>query len=167
MPSRSPQRIQMPPELRRWVVLPARMLLGSSWSDACILNISARGLLIQSGRSTPQGSVVELRRGDHVIVARVVWRLGLRAGLRAEGALPVEEILTLGQSPSLQLTASMRRAAERRQRARTEDESRHRARAFEFVSVVVIAACFGAMAFSMVERALARPMAFVEAALAG
>jgi hypothetical protein len=143
------------------------MLTGAVWSDACILNISSRGLLIQSGRSTPQGSVVELRRGDQVIVARVVWRDGIRAGLRAEERLPVESILTLSQSASLRLTASSDRPVERRLDRRAHEESRHRARAFEFASIIVVSACLGATAFTMVEQALARPMAFVEAALKG
>src|SRR5215213_8031992 len=98
-------RGQRPRELRRKVVMPARLRVGSGWANACILNISSRGLMIRSTGAGVPGSVVELRRGDQVILARVVWRHGSRAGLRAEDHLPVEEILSLTQAASLQLTA--------------------------------------------------------------
>ena len=54
--------------LRRRVLLPARMRTSAGWSDACILNVSSRGALIHAKRPITQGSVVELRHGDHVIV---------------------------------------------------------------------------------------------------
>ena len=79
--------------------------------------------MIHTGRPILEGTQVELRRGDHVIVARVMWRDGGRAGLRAEDRLPVEEIMTLGQSPALQLTAA---TGERRKHPRPEDRSRLR-----------------------------------------
>ena len=144
------------------------MLTGSAWSDACILNISARGLLIQSTGSTPQGSVVELRRGDHVIVARVIWREGMRAGLNAEDRLPMDEMLSLGHSSALQLNSVEAQLIERRQRQRTLEahaESRFASRTMQFASVAVIAVCLAGTVFILAEEALARPIAFVEAAL--
>jgi len=78
-----------PRELRRRVIMPARLRSCSGWTDACILNISSRGLLVHSARTGPAGSIVEVWRGDHVIVARVVWHDGARAGLEAEDKLPV------------------------------------------------------------------------------
>lgn len=142
------------------------MRLGGAWSDACILNISSRGLMIQSGRGLAQGNLVELRRGDHVIIGRVVWQEGARAGLQSEDRLPVDEILTLSQAPSLQLTAVNGKRVERRKRPRHED-SRLRGRAIEFAGVAVVAACLGAGLFAMVEQTFARPIAIVESALGG
>src|SRR4051794_14708998 len=92
-----------PRELRRNVVLPARMRHGLSWSDACILNISSRGLMIQSGRAAPQGSVIELRRGDHVIPARVMWSEGSRTGLQVDDRLPTDELLALCKVAQLKI----------------------------------------------------------------
>src|SRR3954454_9192980 len=100
-----PSSKHRPRELRRRVMLQARMRTGVTWSDAYILNVSSRGLLINFSRSVLQGSTVELWHGDHVIVARVVWRKGTRAGLRAEDRVPIEEIVPIGQTPRLQLTA--------------------------------------------------------------
>jgi hypothetical protein len=157
-----------PRELRRRVMLPARLRTGAQWSDACILNISSRGLLIHCPRTVSDGGVVEVRRGDHVIVGRVVWREGTRAGLQVDDMLPVEQIMSLDQSQALQLTASGGPVVERRKRPRTiEIDSRLRGRAMEFVSVGVIAASLALTIWSMAEQALAKPMAAVSAALGG
>jgi hypothetical protein len=161
-----PGSTQKPRELRRRVILPARLRMGAHWSDACILNISSRGLMIQASRAAPEGTVIELWKGDYVIVARVVWRKGTRAGLRSEERVPVEEILSLAQSPGLQLTATTGRPPyERRKRARTHEDNRIRARIMEFASVLLIGAFFAGSAYTLVEEALARPLAAVRTAL--
>jgi hypothetical protein len=156
-----------PRELRRRVVLPARVRLGSAWSDACILNISSRGMMIQATRGAAQGSIVELSRGDQVILARVMWRDGARAGLQVDDHLPVDDILSLSQAPGLQLTAANAQLLERRKHPRTHDSSRLRARAMEFVCIALIGASLSAAALSMVQFAFARPLAVIEAALGG
>ena len=155
-----------PRELRRRVVLPTRLRLGAAWSDACILNISSRGLMIRAARPIPQGSLVELRRGSHVIVARVVWRDGAKAGLQSDDKLPVDDILTLSQAGAIQVTAGPRPAGvERRTQPRGHDHSRLRSRALEFASVTLIAASLVGGAVLMVEQAFSRPLASVQAAL--
>jgi hypothetical protein len=153
---------ERPRELRRRVVVPARLRLGASWSDACILNISSRGLMIHSRQPLALGTRVEIRRGEHVIIARVMWRDGAKAGLEAEERVAVEEIMVLGQGPAYSTSAP---AGERRTRPRLEQQSRLRGRAFEFVGVVVIGASLAGTGFAMAERAFARPLAIVSAAL--
>ena len=166
MPQAKRQLSHRPRELRRRVVLPARLRLGTSWGDACILNISSRGLLIQAIRGAEAGSLIELRRGEHAILARVIWREGSRAGLRAEERLPMEDILTLSQAPALQLTASHGNI-ERRRQPRSHDDSRLRARAMEFAAVVFVAVSLGISGFIMVGQALAKPLAVVRSVLGG
>jgi hypothetical protein len=162
MPSRKSPHAHRPRELRRRVVMPARLRHGSSWSDACILNISSRGLMIHTGRPVARGTEVEVCRGDHVIVARVVWRDGGRAGLRSEDRVPIEQIVTLAKAPPLQLTAG---PANPSKKARAHDRSRSRGRAIEFTSVLVIAASLAGAGLRMVESAFARPIALVTAVL--
>jgi hypothetical protein len=164
MPMSRSSKSQKSRELRRRVVLPARMRHGASWSDACILNMSSRGLLIHTSRPAPTGTQIEIRRGDHVIVARVVWRDGAKAGLRAEDRVPIEEIVTLGQSAAFQLTAAAAQT-DRRKCPRPEDGHRLRGKALEFASVVVIGASLAGGALLLVEEAFARPLAMVQAAL--
>jgi hypothetical protein len=163
-----PKRSERPRELRRRVVIPARLRTGSRWNDICILNISSRGLMIHSPRPSNEGSVVELRRGDHVIVARVVWRDGARVGLRSDERLPVDQILSAAQSDALQLTAARETTGERRKRPRRRhDDARLRGRALEFVGVGMIAASLAVTTWGMAQEAFARPMHAVVAALGG
>lgn len=119
--------------------------------------------MIHTSRQIAQGTEVEIRRGDHVIVARVVWREGARTGLRADERVPIEEIVTLGQSPALQLTADQR---ERRNSAREHDHSRLFGRAVELGGVLAVVALLAGYAVTMVHDALALPLAAIGAALA-
>ena len=146
-------------------MLPARMRTPAGWSDARILNVSSRGLMVHASLSALECGAVELWHGDHAISARVVWRDGTKAGLQAEERVPVEEILCLSGAAALQLSAEPYRGVERRKRPRTNDDSRLRARAFEFASVAIIAAAL-AVSFSFwVSEALAQPLAAVATAL--
>ena len=138
----------------------------SGWTDACILNVSSRGLMINAPAALAvQGSTIELWHGDHLIVATVVWRKGSRAGLHAEERVPVDEILAISQSGSLKLTAASWPEFERRRVVRTSDDSRVRGRAMEFVGAAMVACVLAAAAFSLVDRAFERPLRHVEAAL--
>ena len=137
----------------------------SGWSDVCILNVSSRGLQIRSIRGAAPGSTVELRHGDHVIIARVVWHNGTRAGLSAEDRVPVEAIVTMARAAMAQPAASELPVIERRKQPRTHEDHRVRARALEFASVGLIAIFLAATVFSMVEQAFARPLAMVRTAL--
>jgi hypothetical protein len=156
-----------PRELRRKVLVPARLHTVAGWSDACILNVSSRGLLIHSKRSIAEGSRIELRHAEHAIVAHVVWREGAHAGLRAEHRVPVEDIVCLCQSPALQLTAPRQSGVERRKRPRTHEDSRLRSRAIEFTSIALFGAGLAAGAYSMVQHAFAQSLGAVRAALGG
>lgn len=159
-----PKRNQKPRELRRRVVVPARLRHGATWSDTCILNVSSRGLLIHTGRPIRGGNEVELRRGEHMILARVVWREGARAGLRSLERLPVEEIVLLGRVPSAPASAG---TGDRRRHPRSQQLSRLRGRAIEIAGLVGIAASLAAAGLTMVDAAFARPLTIVTATLAG
>lgn len=114
-----------------------------------------------------EGSNIELRHSEHVIVAQVVWRNGSRAGLHAEDWVPVDEILILSHSSGLQLTAGGPGQVERRQQPRTHDDNRLLGRMIEFASVAVIAIVLSAGLYSLVAEALDEPMARIRLALDG
>jgi hypothetical protein len=162
------QSKQQSRELRRRVVARARVWAGSQWSDACILNVSSRGLLIQTSRPIPEGSSVEILRGDHLIVACVMWSNAGRSGLKSEQQLPVEDILSLEQSRALQLIASNGLIHDRRRKKRgVVVDPRLRGRAMEFLAIGAIAASLAIGMGAMAERALSGPLASASAALGG
>ena len=143
----------------------ARLRAFSGWSDACILNVSSRGLMINAPSAVAaQGSTVELWHGEHVIVGTIVWRKGNRAGLQAEERVPVDEILAISHAAALQLTASEWPKIDRRRKAR-QDHNRSQGRAIEFAGVAVIAISLVAGTCVMFEQAFARPIHAIEAAL--
>jgi len=160
-------RSHRPRELRRRVLLPARMRTSAGWSDACILNVSSRGLLIRANQTIAEGSNIELRHREHVIVAQVVWRCGQRAGLQAEDWVPVDEIMILSHTPLLQLTAGGPGQVERRKQPRTHDDSRLLGRMIEFASVAIIAITLSGGLYTLVAEALGEPMARIRLALDG
>jgi len=86
--------ILKPREERQRVMLPARMRSKAGWSDACILNVSKRGLLVYSSGSADPGAFVEIRRGGQLVVARVVWRKNQRIGLHSPDPVRVEAIIS-------------------------------------------------------------------------
>ena len=141
------------------------MRASCGWSDASILNISSRGLQVNTTRAAVQGTTVEIWHGEHLIVARVVWRKGTRAGLQAEQRVPVEELMTLSHVPKLILTAPNWPGLERRKRPRSHDESRFRSRAIEFAGLTIVVASLALGGFVMLQEAFARPLAYVQAAL--
>lgn len=136
------------------------------WSEACILNLSSRGLMINAPAAFAQeGSTIELWHDGRVIIGTIMWRNGTRAGLQAEDRIPVDDILAVGQAAALQLTAADWPEVDRRSVARPEGESRLRGRAIEFAGLVMIAASLGIGAFTMMNEAFAAPIRYVEAAL--
>jgi len=153
-------------ELRRRVILPARLRLGSQWTDICILNVSSRGLMIQSGQPARQGTIVEVRRERHIITGRVMWRDGGKIGLQCEDRVPVEGILSLGAAKSLRLVAADGDLIERRQVPRRgRPESRLLGRTIQFAGVLAIVLALSISAVLWVKTTLAQPLRTAEAAL--
>jgi len=155
----------MPRELRRSVLLPARMRTPTGWSDACILNVSSRGMMIHA-KISPPDDTIELRHHEFSFVLEIVWRNGTRVGVRSTERLPVEDILTVSESACLRLTAERRPGEERRRAPRTPDGSRLQGRAMEFAATAAIAVILAAGGVAMVSEAFARPMQTIELALA-
>jgi hypothetical protein len=154
-----------PREERQRVMLPARMRTGSGWSDACILNISRKGLLVYSSGSAEPGSFVEIRRGGQLVVARVVWRRNQRIGLRSPDPVRIEDIITTETAASAVQASIAQFHADRRRLPRNGDKSRNHARAMEFMAVILAATALAGAAVSGVNDALGAPLAAVRVAL--
>ncbi len=148
----------------------ARMRCGGSWSSVCVLNISRRGLGIQAPDPPPRGTYVEVCRGPVVVVARVMWTRGHRAGLFSQDPIWIEGLLSeptaAGErEPQAGAPAIPRRPAACA--AQRHDTSRLAGRAMEFTFLVMAAAGMGAISFGIVEQALAGPISQIGAALGG
>lgn len=158
-------------ENRRSVMISARLRAGGGWSDARILNISSRGLMVHADQAPSRGAYVEIRKGSHHIVARVVWAEAQRFGVYTQDRLPVDSIAN-GIEPAAP-TAEVAGKAERRSRPRPptsaerHEASRRRARMAEYLCAAGFGIAAAALAFGAIESMLARPLAMVADGLGG
>lgn len=143
------------------------MKCADGWRDACILNVSSRGLMIHSAVCARPGSQVELRGGSQVIRARVVWSKGQRAGLRSEEMLRVMDIIDLSEGrPGHQALQAARRLG----RCTRLDPSRAAAlgqysRLLELGSALAIAAIVGWAVLSLGASLMLSRLGIIAAAL--
>jgi hypothetical protein len=79
--------------------------------------------------------------------------------------LPVDQILSLNALTSLSLTAADKEPLDCPARERRQSDRRSEGRMIEFPGVLLIAGVLAASAFDIVERALRRPLAVIDAAL--
>jgi len=80
-------------EARRQVFLRARMRAGGASVDACIRNISSRGMLLQAAVPPACGTYVEICFPSHIVVARVVWTNERRFGVHTRETMDVSAIV--------------------------------------------------------------------------
>jgi hypothetical protein len=150
-------------------MIKARMRSGASWSDACILNLSSRGMLVKAPVSPTRGSYLEIRRGAYVIVARVVWSDADRFGVQTQDPVPAEGLINHPDRPAAVVQKGQAGFVERRTAARPRAEqheaSRRRASAWEFGAIALLGAVGAIAALGAVGELLARPLAMVETAL--
>ena len=146
-------------------MLPARLRNGVKWSDACILNISSRGLMIYAKCFVEPGSYVELRRGGQPIVARVIWRANNRIGLCSHDRLAVEDIVRGEVVAAAVPVFSGSIRVEPRRQPQDVERSRARARAMQFLSLLLIGTALAVAAGAIVADTLSRPAAAVQAAM--
>ena len=142
MPRDASGSADKPREWRRKVLVSARMRAQDGWGDVRILNVSTRGMMIRTALPTNPGTTIELRRGDQVMVVKVMWRSGSRAGLRSDTVLPVMDLMCmsekLGDPKPLWSPANSR--ARPRPACIDEAASTYRARAMEFAAVLTVVA---------------------------
>lgn len=147
-------------------MIKARMRAGASWSDACILNMSSRGMLVHAPTVPSRGSYLEIRRGGYVIVARVVWANDNRFGVQTQDVVPADDLI---RDPDGAVQAVRKDAAgfvERRAVPRQRHESsRWRGRALEFGTFAMLGGIAATLMLGAMGELLARPLALVETAL--
>ncbi len=80
-------------EPRVKVVVPCRMNHGGKWADACIHNISSRGMMVAADGSVKTGDYIDIRRGTLIIIGRVMWRKDRFFGVRTQDRISVQTIV--------------------------------------------------------------------------
>lgn len=157
-------------EPRRKVLVRARMRCGADWGDVLIHNMSSRGLLATADMPCPRGTVVEIRRIDHVVIGRVVWQNGSYFGIRTQDRIDIDGIVAA--KPPLHKPARScddRRAVSRPSASIADraDRSRHLSRAFQFVVTIAVVGTVALLLASEVGGILSRPFAIIGAHLDG
>ena len=152
-------------------MIKARMRIGASWDDVCILNISSRGLSMQTAAPPPRGTYLEVRRGDHEIVACVMWANHHRFGVRTQDLLVIDDIISqpdhLAAAPAGTAAGALTPDRRRSPRSAVErhEKSRMVSRAMEFAVMGIFAVSTAVVIFGTVAETLQRPLAKVTAAL--
>ncbi len=143
-------------------MIPARILCDDAFKDACILNLSSRGLLLQTSQPPRRGAYLDVRRGRHVIVGKVAWSKHHRCGVRTQDPLPIDELLNDREPTGSPRLANDRRSVQRapsdNELARRAERNRWRSRAFEFARLAMFGAALATTAFGLVRQTLARPL---------
>lgn len=144
------------------------MRSGAAWHDACILNVSSRGMLLQAADPPLRGSYLEIRRGALVIVAEVMWAKSHRFGVKTQDVLPVDAIVDNVAAPEVGegIKVGDRRRPDR-PTLQAHQHSRHQARLIEYGFAGALALAVAGFAASEVYSVLARPAASVTVALSG
>ena len=140
--------------------IPARLKSGAGWDDACIVDVSRRGVGLKAESAPSRGAYVEIRRGMHVIVARVVWSVGQRFGVAAQDDIPIG-LIAADQAPPPEppkaVASADRRRAQRRLANRAE-ASRTWGRRLQFVAVAVAGLAAAMVVGAQVRSAFAAPL---------
>jgi hypothetical protein len=155
-----------PREPRRKVLIDARLRQDCGWSDAHILDISRRGLMARAPKAPPRGTYVELYRGTHRIVARVVWARHDRFGARAQDIIALDAIARGEDAPPAPANVNDRRWTPiRASLADQHERSRRWSRRLEFLAVTALGCAAAFFAFDTVRDTLSKPLNLVEARL--
>lgn len=155
-------------EPRQTTATPARLNSDGRWQNVCIRNISSRGLMVEVEHPPPRGHYLEVRRGGHVIVGRVVWSTGYRVGIVTQEKLEVAAVLADAKVAAGRKTPGAAMVERRRapRQAERHDRSRLVGRFIEYGSFLALGAVGAVLAMDMARAALERPLREVESALA-
>lgn len=160
-----------PRETRRRVIIPSRVRSGSLWCDARIINLSKRGIGLTSATPPDAGTYIEIRRGAHIMIARVIWVNGLRFGVHTQDPVSVDSLVhardSAGATDSQQTgstpLAECRRTS--REWIAKRDHSRAFGRFIEFAFIAMLAASAAVAGLGLIGQVLQHPLAQVQDAL--
>jgi hypothetical protein len=142
------------------------MCSGSQRGDVRIVDLSDGGLCLVGANSHRRGEYVELSRGCHSIVGRVVWSDCKKLGLVAQDKIPLEALVNdPDRLVQPQRGAVIARATLRH--VKLQDNGHFVARTIQRSVLGLASACAALLILSLVQDAFARPMHSIAAALNG
>lgn len=145
---------------RQKLFIRARVRTGEGWHDACIIDVSRRGAGLKAAQAPRRGAYVEIRRGMHVIVARVVWSMGQRFGVAAQDDIPIH--LVADDRAPADHDGSPPAPDDRRMRLRRvadrAETSRNWARRAQFAAIALAGMAAAMVVGAQVRSALAAPL---------
>lgn len=160
-----------PRETRRTVRLSVRVRTEAGWFDATVRNMSERGMGLDGHLPLRRNQFVEIARGRHRVVGRIVWSDDAACGLRAQDAVDIAGFLAGPRAASPR--ANDRRQGDRTMRAQAAlplpvraESARWFGRAFEFAVILTGIACTAGLAVGSVLEVLGAPLEQVGSALA-
>lgn len=145
-------------------MIAVRLHDGRGWYDANVLDISARGLLLQASAPPARGAYIEVRRGTHVIVGRVVWTKADRFGVRAQDRAEIDALIANSSTARHVTKGSPGIPFERRTQPRPDHlqwrhaRNQETGRALQFAFIVGFSFALAACAYTAVADTLSRPL---------
>jgi hypothetical protein len=151
-------------EDRTRLMIRARLRDGRPEREACLLDLSSRGLMASVVDAPSRGAFVELIVGRHALIGQVQWSEGRRFGMKLRERIDV--LAVIGNEAGPTVLEAARKARGRPSPEATFAYSRHVAQWFTYGILIAGAATGAVLAAQMVTKSLA-PLATVSAVLAG
>lgn len=152
------------------VLLRVRMRAGGLPTDACIRDISSRGLLVQTAAPPSRGTTIELNGPFRPIVARVVWTSDGRFGVRTQDIIDVSALLSgkLDRRQGGERRSVPRSAPDRRADALNGASISHRLGGWmQFIAVAVIGGGIGIGLAKIAYETMSTPSIAIQRAFDG
>jgi hypothetical protein len=155
-------------EQRRKVLIRAKVRAGGLPIDACIRDISSKGLMIQAKVPPPRGTYVEIVTPSHTIVGRVVWGRDMKFGISTQDKLHIDMIVGERREPNAPAAPDPRlNAAFTPAQPRAAAFRRSHAKALEFAALILFGLMMvGALGMASYQT-LAQPFSSVAERLQG
>ena len=151
-------------EERSRAILKARLRGDCFDGEACLLDISSRGLMASADPPPLRGAYIELIVGRHSLVGQVQWSEAKRFGVRLRERIDVMAVLGNEAGPTILKQAQAARG--RPSLATQLAFSRHVARGFVMGMLLAVSAA-GALTIMQVVRQRLSSLNTVETTLAG
>jgi hypothetical protein len=154
------------------VLVPCRINVGATWSDACVHEVAPKTIVISSKAAMNVGSYVDVRRGTLIIIGRVIWVRGDRIGIRTQDSVSAAMLVNEPRLTERPVTATSERRGPARDRvalspAMQAERSRRVSSALQFAALTAATGGGAYLLASQLYVALSVPFARISAALGG